>query len=86
MHFLALFTYGGELYRSVRFTWVAAVDPEEGGTLMWALCFALSDLGGDARTFCRLLKLFVTEFGLSPPVVHLPLNPGTIAIDSHKPV
>ena len=42
---------------------VCAVDPEEGGTLMWALCFALSDLGGDARTFCRLLKLFVTEFG-----------------------
>ena len=30
---------------------------------MWSLCFALSELGGDAYTFCRLLKLFVTEFG-----------------------
>ena len=49
--------------RSVLLGRTAAVDPEEGGTLMWALCFALSDLGGDAGAFSRLLKLFVTEFG-----------------------
>ncbi|MDA8532023.1 tetratricopeptide repeat protein [bacterium] len=65
-----VFTDGGESCLSVRLVRLAANDPEEGGTLMWALCFALSDLGGDARTFCRLLKLFVTEFGLSPPALH----------------
>ena len=42
---------------------VCAVDPAEGGTLMWALCYALMDCGGDGGTFCRLLRLFVTEFG-----------------------
>ena len=53
---------------------VCAVDPgraasapggevEEGGNLMWALCFALQDMGGDPRTFGRLLRVFVTEFG-----------------------
>lgn len=47
--------YGGLLQDQIMGpSHVCAVDPEEGGTLMWALCFALSDLNGDPRTFGRL--------------------------------
>ena len=41
-----------------------AVDPKDGGTLLWGLCYAISENGGDAAAFSRLLKLFVKEFSV----------------------
>jgi hypothetical protein len=42
---------------------VTSLEPDDGASLPWALCYALCECGGDATAFSRLLRVFVGHFG-----------------------
>jgi hypothetical protein len=42
---------------------VTSIEPSDGASLPWALCFALCECNGDATVFSRLLRIFVSHFG-----------------------